>query len=502
MKSKKVVILFLHLIFLIFNAQLSFALTDEIELPATPAGQIGGEFLKVLNLGQSEELLKFLQNNFTEQALKDRSPEDLLKYFERLYRQSGGIQVMAVSTDSKERFLVIDVKSKRGEHWARMFFVLSREQKNKLVEIGMFGTRSAEELKVNAWTEKKLSEKEALREIALHLAKDAAEDRFSGTVLIAKGDRIIFQKAVGMAERTFGVPNKIDTKFNLASMNKMFTATAIAQLVEAGKLSFDDTLAEVLPEYPNQPNAQKIKIKHLLSHTSGLGDFFDNPEFLPFRQKYQNPSDYFRLFADKPLYFEPGLRFSYSNAGFVVLGAVIEKVSGENYFDYIREHIYKPAGMTDTDSFELTEVVPNLAIGYGRFEDDPMGIDPRRSNIAFLPWKGSPAGGGYSTAPNLLKFVRALQDNKLIGARLKEILLETKTQMIGSHRPGGYGYGFITEEFSGKKVFGHGGGGANSGINSDLKVFADGSYTLIVMSNYDSPAADDLNYEITRLLAR
>ena len=223
-----------------------------------------------------------------------------------------------------------------------------------------------------------------------------------------------------MAEKTFGVPNKIDTKFNLGSMNKMFTAIAIAQLVEAGKLSFQDSLAKVLPEYPNRQSAEKITIHHLLTHTSGLGDFFDNPEFRPFRQKYQNPTDYFRLFADKPLRFEPGARFGYSNAGFVVLGAIVEKVSGENYFDYIREHIYKPAGMTNSDSYELTEVVPNLAVGYGRFEDDPMGIDPRRSNIAFLPWKGSPAGGGYSTAPDLLKFAQALRENKLVSAKTKE----------------------------------------------------------------------------------
>jgi CubicO group peptidase (beta-lactamase class C family) len=151
---------------------------------------------------------------------------------------------------------------------------------------------------------------------------------------------------------------------------------------------------------------------------------------------------------------------------------------------------------------ELTEVVPNLAVGYGRFEDDPMGIDPRRSNIAFLPWKGSPAGGGYSNAPDLLKFARALRDNKLVSAKMKETVLSVKTPVTGAPRPFNYGYGFIIEDFSGKRTFGHGGGGANSGIDSDMKIFADGSYTVIVMSNYDAPAGDELSYQITRLLAR
>jgi CubicO group peptidase (beta-lactamase class C family) len=382
-----------------------------------------------------------------------------------------------------------------------MFFVLTRQQPQKLVEIGMFGVEDPEKVKANVWPETKMSEPAALREIRGRLDRSAAEDRFSGVAMIAKGNKVIFQKAYGMAEKVFDVPNRIDTKFNLGSMNKMFTATAIAQLVEAGKLSFDATLADVLPEYPNRDAAAKIKIRNLLTHTSGLGDFFDNPEFRPYRQNFQSPKDYFRLFASKPLMFEPGTRFSYSNAGFVVLGAVIEKVSGQSYFDYIREHIYKPAGMTDSDSYELTEVVPNLAIGYGRFEDDPMGIDPRRSNIAFLPWKGSPAGGGYSTAPDLLKFVQAFRSGKLVSPGMRDMLISSKTKMAGAHRGGDYGFGFVIEELSGKKVVGHGGGGANSGIDSNLKFLLDGGYTVIVMSNYDSPTADDLAYEITRLLA-
>lgn len=496
--------------FLFFFVGFVFSTPDlcaaaQAELPATPVGKTARAFFDALHGGDGSnapKLSDFIRSNYAENALKENAPAELLKYFLRLYRQSGGIQVMEVSRDSNERFLVLDVKSRRGNHWARMFFVLSREQPDKLAEIGIFGVRDPNLVKADAWSETKLGERAALAEVERHIRTLVSEDRFSGTVLIARGDRIIFQKAYGLAEKGFKVPNKIDTKFNLGSMNKMFTAVAIAQLVEAGKLSFDDTLAKVLPEYPNRLAAEKITIHQLLTHTSGLGDFFDNPEFRPYRQKYQNPADYFPLFAAKPLRFEPGARFGYSNAGFVVLGAVVEKVSGKNYFEYIRENIYQPAGMTDSDSYELTETVANLAVGYGRFEDDPMGIDARRSNIAFLPWKGSPAGGGYASAPDLLKFVQALRKNKLIGAKMKETLLETKTQMRGSYRPGGYGYGFITEEFSGQKVFGHGGGGANSGINSHLKIFADGSYAVIVMSNYDSPAADDLNHEITRLLAR
>jgi CubicO group peptidase (beta-lactamase class C family) len=285
-------------------------------------------------------------------------------------------------------------------------------------------------------------------------------------------------------------------------MNKMFTSIAIAQLVAAGKLSFQDKLAKVLPDYPNKTVAEKITIHQLLTHTAGLGDFFDNPEFRPHRERYHHPTDYFPLFANAPLRFEPGSRFGYSNAGFVVLGAVVEKLSGEDYFDYVRAHIFGPAGMLNTDSYELTEVVPNLAIGYGRFEDDPMGIDPRRSNVAFLPISGSPAGGGYSTAPDLLKFARALRAHKFMSAELTELVTSPKVPMTGSPRPAKYGYGFSTEEVSGKEIRGHSGGGANSGINSSMEIFWDGSYTVIVLGNYDSPAAEDLAHKICEFLAR
>jgi CubicO group peptidase (beta-lactamase class C family) len=285
-------------------------------------------------------------------------------------------------------------------------------------------------------------------------------------------------------------------------MNKMFTSIAIAQLVAAGKLSFDDKLTKVLPDYPNKPAAEKITIKHLLTHTSGLGDFFDNPEFRPHRERFRHPPDYFRLFANDPLRFEPGSRFSYSNAGFVVLGAVVERLSGESYFDYVRTHIFRPASMNDTDSYELTEVVPNLAIGYAHFEDDPMGTDPRRSNIAFLPWKGSPAGGGYSTAPDLLRFAQALKAHRFLNRELTELITSPKLPMAGSPRKADYGYGFTSQKVGGREIRGHGGGGANSGINSRMEIFWDGSYTVIVLGNYDSPAAEELAQKICEFLAR
>ena len=477
-----------------------------VELPASPVGRVAGALFKVLDGGDREAQLNFIRANFSEQSLKETPPDAWLAFFKKLLQQSGGLDVMNVSPDSNERFLVLDVRSRRGNHWARMFFNLGRTAAgaDKLADVGMFGIRDPQVERADAWSQSKLGEAEAVSEIRRHVERLAAEDRFSGVVLVGKEERVMFQGAYGMAERSFGIANRTDTKFNLGSMNKMFTSVAVAQLVEAGKLSFQDTLAKVLPDYPNRQVAEKVTVHQLLTHTAGLGDFFDNPEFRPHRERYVKPSDYFPLFAGEPLRFEPGARFGYSNAGFVVLGAIVERVSGESYFDYVREHIYKPAGMTESDSYELTEVVPNLAVGYARFQDDPMGVDPRRSNIAFLPWRGSPAGGGYSTAPDLLKFARALRAHKLLSAPLTELVTSAKVPMRGSPRAGEkYAYGFATETLAGgREIRGHSGGGANSGVNSSLIMFWDGSYTVVVTGNYDAPAAEDLAHKISDFLAR
>jgi CubicO group peptidase (beta-lactamase class C family) len=276
-------------------------------------------------------------------------------------------------------------------------------------------------------------------------------------------------------------------------MNKMFTAVAIAQLVEAGKLRFEDTLAAILPDYPNREVARSITIAQLLSHSAGLGMLFDRPGF-DRRKRYRSSSDYLPLFASEPLLFKPGTASSYSNEGFVVLGAVVEKLTGMNYFDYVRQRIFQPLGMSRSDSYAIDDVVPNLAVGYARFEDDPLSIGPRRPNWIFLQWKGSAAGGGYSTTGDLLKFVRALRHGRLVRPGLVDTL-------IAPHALGDwYGYGFQVLDGGGKQVRGHGGGGPGSGISSELGWFLDGSYIVIVLGNYDLPGASAIYQKLIGFL--
>ena len=468
-------------------------------IPDTPVGNLAGALISAINTGDKEKIQSFIAANISENALRDDSPEGLAGDLQSLYRQTGGLDVTEIIPSKESTVIRFRLRSKRGNHWARFVTRLDMDQPAKLDGWGLRPALDPETEKAEAWPEAKVTESDAVREIERHAAAAAARDQFSGVVLVAKGDRVILHNAHGQAEKNFGGPNKLDTKFNLGSMNKMFTSIAIAQLVQAGKLSYDDTLAKVLPDYPNKQTAEKVTIHHLLTHTSGLGDFF-KAEFFKNREKYVALKAYLPIFASDPLQFEPGKSWAYSNAAFIVLGVIVEKVSGQDYFDYVREHIYKPAGMKDSDSFMRNEIVPNLSYGYTRFSGrDPLGIEPRKINWMELPLRGSSAGGGYSTAPDLLKFAQALRGYKLINRELTEKITSGAVDTRFSPNIK-YGYGVIEEKVSGRSVRGHGGGAP--GINSDLKIFWDGSYTVVVMGNYDPPAAQDLAQKITEFLGR
>jgi CubicO group peptidase (beta-lactamase class C family) len=353
-------------------------------------------------------------------------------------------------------------------------------------------------LRTGALDPRPMTEGEVVFAITRRVEQRAAMDLFSGTVLVVKANRVLVSAAVGQAQKEFAVPNGLDTKFNLGSMDKMFTAVAIGQLVEQGKMAFTDRLAKVLPDYPDRAFAERVTVHQLLTHTSGIGGDIFSPEVQEHRARFQRPRDYLPLFAKEKPQFSPGERFAYANAGFVVLGAVVERLSGEDYFDYVQKHLFSPAKMRDTGSFEIDELVPNRAVGYVEPDNDPFGLHPRRSNTMSLFFKGCPAGGGYSTVSDLRGFADALRGNRLLGAATMETLTAPKVDTPWG--PGvRYGYGFITRTANGKEVRGH--SGAAAGINSGLSMFWDGSYTVAVMSNYSPPAATECMTEIVDFLA-
>jgi D-alanyl-D-alanine carboxypeptidase len=195
------------------------------------------------------------------------------------------------------------------------------------------------------------------------LALQATENKFSGVVLIADDGEPIFHKAYGLASKRFHVPNRVDTKFNLGSINKIFTVVAILQLAEKGSLALDDPLSKFRPDFPPEIG-DKVTIRHLLQHRAGLGDYWEHEVYLATWTTLRTVEGYMAFIKDIPLAFEPGERQQYSNSGFQVLGAVLEAITGGSYYDYVRANVYEPAGMADTDSYEMDMPVETLAIGY------------------------------------------------------------------------------------------------------------------------------------------
>jgi CubicO group peptidase (beta-lactamase class C family) len=350
----------------------------------------------------------------------------------------------------------------------------------------------------NASQNGKTNNSDLVRELESYLSRLVAEDKFSGAVLVAKDGVPIFNKAYGLANKNTNAANDTETKFNLGSLNKTFTAVAIAQLAERGKLSFDDTIGKHLPGYPNKTVADKVTIHQLLTHTSGLGSY-RNEKFLAQLDRIKTVADVLPFFADAPLAFEPGSKWEYSNSGYVVLGLIIEKASGQSYFDYVRENIFKPAGMSNTDSYEKGANVPNLAVGYTRMNPSsgkPDQTSPRRENTMMRPMKGSSAGGGYSTVGDLLKFVAALQNHKLLSRKFTEIVTTGKIEVGGVI--GKYAYGFGDKIFSGKHIVGHNGGA--EGIGANLDIFPELGYAAVILTNYDPPAMMPVIMKIRELI--
>jgi D-alanyl-D-alanine carboxypeptidase len=307
-----------------------------------------------------------------------------------------------------------------------------------------------------------------------HLRALAAKDSFSGAVLVARNGTPVLRAGYGLADRDNGAPVTPETKFNLGSIDKLITRIAIWQLVAAGKVRLDVPIGTYLPDYPNRDVRERVTARHLYQMTSGVGDFF-NAEFRRRHKDIRTVDDYLSLFAGEPLQFDPGTSRLYSNGGYIILGKLIERLSGQSYYDYVLANITGPTGMRDTRHYLIDETVPNRAVGYTRMRG------PLAPNTASLAGRGSPAGGGYSTVDDFRRLDAALRSGRLIPAAFADSIL-----------PAGFRSG------SGDALA-YGGGGA--GVNTLYAAFPDG-YTIIVFANADPPAATSVGQRIAALLGK
>jgi len=463
-------------------------------IPDTPAGKILSKFMVSYNSGDEAKWKEFINESWKESD-REGALERRLGMFSQVYADLDKVELYRIIRSSDyEITVLLHSNTGTGEsEWTEMTFYIDTEPPHQMTSASI---RPGEDPKYDI-PDKKLNDKEMVEFLDKYVGDMIAQDRFSGTILIAKDGVPFYTRAYGEACKRYDAPNKLDTKFNLGSMNKMFTGVAIMQLVEQGKIALEDKVGKYLPDCPNKEIADKVTIHQLLTHTSGMQDYWEEM----FDAKWwliKTVDQMGELVFDDSLLFEPGSDFHYSNSGPIVLGMIIEKVTGQDYFDYIREHVYKPAGMINSDCYEVDRPVPNLAIGYTYANYDGM-FDQEgglHNNLFMHVVRGGPAGGGYSTVEDLLNFDIALRNNKLMSRESFDLMSTGKVE----RRPGNmYAYLIQDKDVNGQRVVGHGGGAP--GINAALDMYMDSGYTVAVMSNYDM-AANTVARKIGELLTK
>jgi D-alanyl-D-alanine carboxypeptidase len=445
----------------LFLSLLSFA---QPQFPKTPAGHQCAAWLESFNRGDANAHREFLQKNYPSALPRlDRQMQ---------FRQmTGGFDLKKVEESSPTKIVVL-VQERASDQMGRLTMEVQAAEPHLISSIDIQAVPRPPEFALL-----RLSQSELIAATRKQVETQVAADAFSGAVLIAKNGKTVFAQAYGLADREHKIPNTLTTRFRIGSMNKMFTAVATLQLVAARKLDLKETVGKYLTDYPNKEIASKVTVQELLMHTGSTGDIF-GPEFAAHRLELRTLEDYVKLYGNRGPKFEPGTQWEYSNYGFILLGVIIEKVSGQSYYDYVREHIYAPAGMTSTGSEPEDKAVADRSIGYTKMDSTAW-----KPNTDTLPYRGTSAGGGYSTVEDLARFADALQKHKLLDALY--------TDMLTTGKPGTpdntYAFGFEDQLVNGLRCFGHGGGAP--GMNGDLRICPTPGYVVAVLANLDPPAA-------------
>jgi len=461
-------VLILALVAGIASAQLTqrATATDDRTFPDGLEGERFRRLIEAISTRNLTLASTFYSDDLAEE-FRERLPEDsFLELYQRVASTSGGLDFYGVRTYDPPRpgvTTVIAEGRNYGAWWAIAFFY-GDDPDRGLTDIKITRARTPVDVAATPVTVD-----EFVAEVSGMMDRVCEQGLFSGSVLVAAGNDVVLQHACGDVDpdpdsdpETHTLVD-VGTRFNIGSLNKMFTAVAVAQLVEHGKLSYDDTLSEFLDEsWLPAGVADRVTIHQLLSHTSGLGDFLEAAAGDTSREQFRALDDYREFVAADSLRFEPGTDWLFSSTGYMLLGAVIESVTGEDYFDHMQKYLFGPAGMADT----------------GWSEDV----------------RGGPAGGGFSTARDLHRFTMALASGDLLPG---EMLERMWTPQRGGD--GAYGYGFTLRTTPKGFVVGH--DGAFPGVEAYYDIYVQTGHTVVVLTNLEG-AAWPVNERISELMER
>jgi CubicO group peptidase (beta-lactamase class C family) len=302
----------------------------------------------------------------------------------------------------------------------------------------------------------------------------ANDKKFMGSVLVARDGTVLLNKGYGFANLEWEVPNSPTTKFRLGSVTKQFTAACILLLEERGKLKLDDPVKKYMTDAPAAWD--KVTLFNLLTHTSGIPSFTGFPDYASTEAIATTPEKLVGRFRDKPLEFQPGEKWNYSNSGYVLLGYLIEKISQQSYSQFVQENIFKPLGMKDSGCDSNSAIIPHRASGYSPGEKGATNTGYVDMSIPFS------AGGLYSTTEDLLRWEQGLMGGKLLSsASLQKMTTPFKND---------YAFGLAVRTANGHKLIEHGGG--IEGFNTDLAYYPEDKLTVVVLANLNGQAPDEI----------
>jgi len=464
-------------------------------LPDSPLGRHARAYFEAYAAGDSASIARYASEHVAPDSRARTPMSERVRRFREMKSDHGALTIVDVPGDDSAE-LTVHVRDEHGESMLLTFMAAPGPEHLLMgmrVEIGEGGGAGGPGGAPGDADRSPLSEAQAAQAIRDELAR---RPDFAGVVLLAHGDKRLLAEARGLADRVRKTPVTMETRFNFASIGKIFTRLAIAQLAQGGKISLDDKVTRWVPQY-KVANAEKITLDQLVEHRGGVPDVLELVHQANAQAKMVDVPSWVHLLLDQPLEFEPGTKNQYSNGGYVLLGAVVQHVSGADYYDYCRQHIFAPAGMTASAWDRKDSPAGQRATGYTRdLEPAPGGghkpadlSKPRESAMAGWPMRGSPAGGGFTSANDLWKFAEALRAGKLASPAWSQ-------WVVGGPAP----TGAKADPGPGFEGIGFGIAGGAPGTNGVLE-FA-GPYDVVVLTNDDPPGAEDLMRAIRGILRR
>ena len=451
-----------------------------VGLPSTVAALRLEALVRAVNRGDARELERFVATSFApaeqDPAFAPRQAAEL----QHLFKVTGGLVLRQTETAGPAALRVL-AQGRRTATWHRLSLFTTAAPPDytapappyKIVGLGIEPAVAPA-----AMAETRLSDKNVHDRLDRLMTQLVRAEGFSGVVQVQRGARTLYARAFGEADRDAHVPNQLHTRFNLASITKMFTAIAVGQLVEAGKLSLADPVGRRLPELAETELGHRVTVHHLLSHTGGVVGAREAIEkgLEPARDA-RTVTQMMRGFIRAPLSFRPGQQFDYSNAGYILLGAIVERVSGEGYHAYVQRHLFELAGMRESGFYGPADPRPGfLAIGY---KDGPG--NRRVPNTNDLPLVGTPANMAFSTAGDMVRFAEALRSGRLLRRDLLELFWSGVTEQPDEVE---YGYGARMEQGNGRRIVWHGGGAP--GVTNRFEMVPAEELTVVVLANVDT----------------